>query len=243
VLQQVFQPKLCVCRVILSAARMDHSKLVKENVALKAQVESLEIRLTAAHDKVASLQQFIEGETKMRRAAEAALDGVTNSLEAALRTAKEQTERVQFWRESAQKWRQELIRKGADDPAKPKPECETAFAALQLVSKWDRNEGFADLRKQRLENLRRINVLKRGEELMMVDVVQAMREDGYDVADGDWKCSLYCFLSKLSSQLRDVYGATSPYVRHSAWEAYPLQMFTLEPYPDSDMDESSDMDD
>ena len=34
--------------------------VVEENVALKAQVESLEIRLAAAKDQVASLQQFIE---------------------------------------------------------------------------------------------------------------------------------------------------------------------------------------
>jgi hypothetical protein len=52
--------------------------VVEENVALKAQVESLEIRLAAAKDQVASLQQFIEGETAMRRAGEEAVENATD---------------------------------------------------------------------------------------------------------------------------------------------------------------------
>ena len=75
-----------------------------ENVALKAEVaslklqnESLEIRLAAANDKIASLQQFYEGETVMRRTAEATLDGVTKSLATALKTldvTRTETEKV-----------------------------------------------------------------------------------------------------------------------------------------------------
>ena len=158
---------------------------VDEIVALKAEVaslklqnESLEIRLTAAHDKIASLQQFCKGETAMRRAGDAVLEATQKSLDAALQPQRSLSHMRDYYQGEAEKFRKVLMRRGADDPRKPKPPCDTAFAALQEVSKWDRDECFADLRKQRAEHLRRIDALRSGMELRMDDVVDAMNAAG-----------------------------------------------------------------
>ena len=173
-----------------------------ENIALKAEVaslklqnESLEIRLAAANDKIASLQQFYEGETVMRRTAEATLDGVTKSL------------------------------------ATP---CDTAFAALQVVCKhWDREECFADLRKQRSENLRRIDALKSGRELKMGTVMGALEED----TEHPMGTLLYT-LNNLREQLRIIFLCCPISRLHGEWFQPPLSLFRE--YADQDVNSSDE---
>ena len=200
--------------------------VVEENVALKAQVESLEIRLAAANDRVASLQQFIEGETAMRRAGEEALENATKSLDMALKSVNEMRQTVACYQQQYrvvddenEELRKELMRRGADDPLAPKPRCQTAMTALNLVCKWDRDECFADLRKQRLEHLRRIDVLKLGQETFMDDVVKGMRQHGSLICDGYMGHTLYEVLTMLRAQLQRLYS------QDSEWSEYPLSLF------------------
>ena len=208
-----------------------------ENVALKAEVaslklqnESLEIRLAAANDKIASLQQFYEGETVMRRTAEAALDGVTKSLATTLKTLEltrnEVGEVCEAWRRcqnTAEMYRSELLRRGADDPRKSKPPCDTAFAALQVVCKhWDREECFADLRKQRSENLRRIAALESGRELKMGTVMRALEEN----TEHPTGTLLYA-LRNMREQLRWIFDSEAELndKPHDQWFEPPLSLF------------------
>ena len=217
--------------------------LQAEKAALKQQNESLEIRLAAAHDKIALLQQFCEGETSMRRTAEASLQEATTALKTATEISEFYKKQCHSVAGTNEELRQELMRRGADDPWKPKPPCDTAFAALQLVSKWDRDESFADLKKQRLENLRRIDVLRSGKELMMDDVLHDMKESGWAIGHGGMDGSLHHALGELYQQLRTVYQAIPPTERHSEWEEHPLRYFTLEPDSDSEMDDDESMQD
>ena len=229
--------------LILQAAVDENAALKAEVARLKLQNESLEIRLATVHDKVASLQQFIEGAMFARREAEAALERQTSVLDFTAQLLEEQTAGAKLWREQAQRLRQELIHRGADDPMSRKPQCEnTVFAALQLVSKWDRDESFTDLKKQRLESLRRIDVLKTGKELMMDDVVNEMNKDGCRMMP-EFKANLHYVLRELREQLREIYEAIPHESAHDEWFKYPLSMFTLDYVEGSDMDESSDMDD
>ena len=224
-------------------AAVDENTALKAEVArLKLQNESLEIRLAAAHDKIASLQQFCEGETSMRRTAEASLQEAATALKKAtdfLEYCKSQWHSVAHMHEEL---RRELIRRGADDPRKPKPPCDTAFVALQLVSKWDRDEGFADLKKQRLEHLRRIDVLKRGEEIMMNDIVEQMNKYGCRI-QAAFDSGLITVLREIRAQLLEIYDEIPNESAHEEWFRYPLSMFIQEYVEGSDMDESSDMDD
>ena len=162
----------------LAEVAMDDNIALKAEVAsLKLQNESLEIRLAAANDKIKSLQQFYEGETVMRRTAEEALGGVSKALQSARVEIEDNLRATKYWRQDAEKLREELMRRGADDPRTPKPPCDTAFAALDLVRNWDRDECVTDLRNQRVELLRRIDALKSGRELKMGDVMAALEED------------------------------------------------------------------
>ena len=175
-----------------------------ENIALKAEVaslklqnESLEIRLAAANDKIVSLQQFCEGETVMRRTAQEALEKATKALNSG----------------------------GADDPRKPKPPCDTAFAALQVVCKhWDREECFADLRKQRSENLRRIAALESGRELKMGTVMRALEED----TEHPTGTLLYA-LRNVREQLSWIFESEAELndKPHDQWFEPPLSLFRL----------------
>ena len=110
---------------------------VDEIVALKAEVaslklqnENLEIRLAAANDKIVSLQQFCKGETALRRAGDALLKETRMSLEDSHQSRRTLGKITDQYQEEAEKFRKELMHRGADDPRKPKPECDTAFAAL-----------------------------------------------------------------------------------------------------------------
>jgi chromosome segregation ATPase len=214
--------------------------LQAEKAALKQQNESLEIRLAAAHDKIASLQQFCEGETSMRRTAEASLQEATTALKKATDFSEHCKRQWHSVAHMHAELRQELIRRGADDPSKPKPPCDTAFAALQVVCKqWDREECFADLRKQRAEHLRRIAALKSGRELMMDDVVKAMNEDGHVRMMADFDASLHHVLCELREQLSVIFESFPAESAHEEWFKFPLRMFTLDYV--SDMEDSDSM--
>jgi hypothetical protein len=222
-----------------------------ENVALKAKVaslklqnESLEIRLGAAHDKIKSLQQFCEGETVMRRATAEALEAATTSLNAALKAQESTRGLLQHFQGEAEKFREELMRRGADDPRKPKPECDTAFSALQVVcNRWDRDDCVADLKKQRAEHLRRIGALRSGRELTMDDVVKAMNEDDSNLRMvEDFQASLHHVLSEMREQLCVIYETLDPESAHEEWFKYPLSMFTsIADSENSDMEDDESM--
>jgi len=200
--------------------------VVEENVALKAQVESLEIRLAAAKDQVASLQQFIEGETAMRRAGEEALENATKSLNAVLKSVNDTRRSAAYFQQQNrivddenEELRKELMRRGADDPYARKPSYQTTMAALSVVCKWDRDECLADLKKQRWEHLRRIDVLKLGQDTFMDDVVKGMRQQGSLICDGYMEHTLYEVLTMLRAQLQRLYSSDSE------WSEYPLCVF------------------
>ena len=207
--------------------------VVDENVALKAEVarlklhnESLVIRLHAARDHVTSLEQFWEGEATARRTAERQVEEMSAQLGKEAEFAqycKQQWSRVAAMHEEL---RQELMRRGADDPLKPKPPSQTALDVLQLVRNWDRDVCLEDLRKQRAEQLKRIDVLKLGQGIYMEDVVKGMRQRGSYICDGYADDSLYDVLGRLRRQLWRIYDPTEP--QHREWEEYPLSLFTTD---------------
>jgi hypothetical protein len=214
--------------------------LQAEVASLKLQNENLEIRLAAANDKIVSLQQFCEGETALRREGDAILKQTKMSLEDSYQSRRTLGKITDHYQEEAEKFRKELMRRGADDPRKPKPPCDTAFAALQEVSKWDRDECFADLRKQRAEHLRRIDALKSGREIQMDDVVKAMNKDNSNLRMiDDFDASLHHVLFELREQLCVIYESHTTGRMHEEWLKYPLSMFTLE--ADSDMEDDDNM--
>jgi hypothetical protein len=130
--------------------------------------------------------------------------------------------------EENMKLKQELVRRGADHPDKPKPPCDTAFAALQVVcNSWDREECFQDLRNQREELLRRVRALKSGRELMMNDIVKAMNEDGrYPtiLCAGAFPYDLHYTLAEMREQLNVIWEATPDEQLHEEWGKGPLHM-------------------
>jgi hypothetical protein len=130
--------------------------------------------------------------------------------------------------EENKKLKEELVRRGADHPDKPKPPCDTAFAALQVVcNSWDREECFQDLRQQREELLRRVRALKSGRELMMNDVLQAMNEDGrYPniLFAGAFPFDLHYTLAEMREQLNVIWEATPLGQLHEEWGKGPLRM-------------------
>jgi hypothetical protein len=224
---------------------------VDEIVALKAEVaslklqnESLEIRLLFANDTIVSLRQFCEGETAMRRAGEAVLEATQKSLDAALQSQRSLSNLRDHYQGEAEKFRKELMRRGADDPRKPKPPCDTVFAALQEVSKWDRDACFADLRKQRAEHLRRIDALRAGRELQMDDVVDAMNAAGcYPKMGSNFWASLPDVLCELKKQLWRIWDDTPPALRtHEEWFQEPLSNFMAKYDSESEGDESMEED-
>jgi len=212
---------------ITDSYRSTIAALQAENARLKLQNESLEIRLADAHDRNRLLQQSLEGETHMRRTAEALLQKNIEELRKAEQFAAFCKEN---WHDVAGRnsfLKSELMRRGADDPDALKPPQETVFAALQMVSKWDRDEAFADLRKQRLENLRRIDVLRRGKELMMDDVVAGMNEDGARMM-AEFDGSLTYVLRELREQLQVIADSLPTERMHDEWFKFPLSMFRLD---------------
>ena len=205
---------------------MDHNELILENVALMAEVarlklqnESLEIRLTALYDQNRSLHESLEGETYMRRSVEAANEQNIEALRKAKQLADSMTKSWCAAADHNEKLRDELMRRGADDPLVPKPQCQTALAALQVVRNWDRDVCLMDLRKQRVEHLKRIDVLKLGQDTYMDDVVKGMRQRGSLICDGYGDNTLYEVLTMLRSQLQRLYS------NDPEWTEYPLTLF------------------
>jgi hypothetical protein len=131
--------------------------------------------------------------------------------------------------EENKKLKEELVRRGADHPDKPKPPCDTAFAALQVVcNSWDREECFQDLRKQREELLRRVRALKSGRDLKMDDVVEAMREDGrYPKILAGFDFDLHYTLAEMKEQLGAIWDATPKEQLHEEWGLPPLSTFMV----------------
>ena len=186
----------------------DENALKAEIASLKLQKESLEIRLAAANDEIVSLQHEV-GEV------------------------------CESWRHCqnvAEMYRHELLRRGADDPRKSKPPCDTAFAALQVVCKhWDREECFADLRKQRSENLRRIAALESGRELKMGTVMRALEED----TEHPTGTLLYA-LRNMREQLSWIFESDAELndKPHDQWFEPPLSLFRL--HADQNVDSSDE---
>jgi hypothetical protein len=162
----------------------------------------------------------------MRRAGDAVLEATQKSLDAALQSQRSLSNLRDHYQGEAEKFRKELMRRGADDPRKPKPPCDTAFAALQEVSKWDRDACFADLRKQRAEHLRRIDALRSGRELRMDDVVDAMNAAGcYPKMGSNFWASLPDVLCELKKQLLKIWDDTPAVHAHEEWFQEPLSNF------------------
>ena len=184
-----------------SAVTLENAALKAEVASLKLQNESLQIRLDAAIDKAALIEQFREAETLGRREAVAAMNVCNDELQKATRLWGHCKSQLFSVAENNTVLKRELMRRGADDPDKPKPPCDTAFAALQVVCKWDRDECVADLRKQRGERLRRIDALRSGRELQMADVMDAMNKDYGSAMDDCFTDSLHYVLRELREQL------------------------------------------
>ena len=217
------------------------SQATIENAALKAEVAGLKARLTDAHDKIASLQQFLEGEAHMRRTAQAALEAANSAADCALKAQESTRSMLEHFQGEAETFRKELMRRGADDPRKPKPPCETALAVLDLVRKWDRDACVADLRKQRVQLLQDNENLKKGRNVFMDRVLQDMKENGWSMGHGDLDTSLHDTLGELYYQLYVVYKALPRTQRHAQWEEHPLRYFTLEPDSGDEMDDEESM--
>ena len=233
----ILQLKSCV---FSSLVAMDQVELLRqwsqatiENAALKAEVAGLKARLTDAHDKIASLQQFLEGEAHMRRTAQAALEAANSAADCALKAQESTRSMLEHFQGEAETFRKELMRRGADDPRKPKPPCETALAALNLVRDWDRDECVVDLQKQRTELLRKIAALKSGKELKIGDVMAALEEDTEFP-----KGTLLHALRLLREQISSIWMETIHW--DQTWDESPLSLFR--PHPEEEEDESMDED-
>jgi hypothetical protein len=204
---------------------VDEMVVLKAEVAsLKLQNENLEIRLAAANDKI--------------------LEVTKDSLHSALQSQWLLKNMRDHHQGEAEKFRKELMRRGADDPRKPKPECDTAFAALQVVcNRWDRDDCVADLKKQRAEHLRRIDALRSGRELTMDAVAKAMNEDNGNLRMvEDYQASLHHVLSEMREQLCVIYETLDPESAHEEWFKYPLSMFmSIADSENSDMEDDESM--
>ena len=201
-----------------------------ENSALKAEVAGLKARLVDAHDKIASLQQFLEGETHMRRTAQAALEAANSAADCALKAQESTRSMLEHFQGEAETFRKELMRRGADDPRKPKPPCDTALAALQAVCKWDRDACLDDLRKQRRVHLRRIRMLKSGSRLAMDDVVRDMNHtEDFPSILADFDMNLHEVLGGLKGQLTKIWEDLPDKRSHEQWSLGPLSTFMEDP--------------
>ena len=239
-----------------SEATMENTALKAEVARLKLQNESLEIRLTAVHDKVASLQQFIEGETVMRREAEAALQAANNvTVENEALKAESSRLKTKIWGlemqieedTKAPNLATKTLRRVCPHLTAPgkalRPAwTQTALAALDLVKRWDRDECVADLKRQHAKYLRTIEDLKSGRDILMDDVVRAMNEDGRVRMMAEFDESLHHVLRELREQLSVIFEGFPTESAHDEWFKYPLNMFILDYVEGSDVDESSDMD-
>ena len=182
-------------------------------------------------DRIESLEARCRGEAAFRRAVQVEVDAIKLDRDGWQRRCFELSE-------ENTKLKQELVRRGADHPDKPKPPCDTAFAALQVVcNAWDREECFQDLRKQREEHLRRIRALKSGRELLMNDVVKAMNEDGRyaKIFGGAFPFDLHYTLAELKEQLHEILDATPQEQLHKEWSSRPLRTLMVDVDEDADM--------
>ena len=149
---------------------------------------------------------------------------------------KEQNKHARTYADSLEK--SLAARRGADDPRKPRPACETAFSALDLVRNWDRDECVTDLRKQRVELHRRIDALKAGRELKMGEVMAALEEDTEHPVG-----TLLFVLDNLREQLRTIFESeTELDMTHDQWFEPPLSLFRERADEDVEAD-MSDYDD
>ena len=135
---------------------------------LKDEMYRLKAEVARLKEENASCQQILEGETHLRRRVQDNLDEAISAAE--------------YFQGEAKTFRKELMRRGADDPRKPKPPCDTALAALDLVRKWDRDECIEDLRKQRVEHLKRIDSLT---STPVVTLDAGMEEDDESMEEDD----------------------------------------------------------
>jgi hypothetical protein len=252
----ILQLKPCVFSSLVAMDRYElvlrwAEAAVDENVALKAEVtalklqnESLEIRLAAAHDKITSLQQFCEGETAMRRAGDEVLEATRKSLDAALQSQRTLSNLRDHYQEEAETFRKELMRRGADDPRQPKPGRDTAFAALQVVCKWDRDACVQDLKKQRWLLLRRIRRMRSGSWLSMDDVARDMNyTEQFPQIMVDFDMSLHEALGGLKQQLTKISQDMPNISCHEEWSTPPLSTFMQNPFHFNESRESSSDDD
>ena len=215
-------------QVLMSTQACCIDALKAEVAMLKLQNESLEIRLAAANDKITSLQQFCEGETAMRRTGDAVLEATRKSLSAALQSQSTLSNLRDHYQKEAETFRKELMRRGADDPRRPKPGCDTAFAALQVVCKWDRDECFEDLKNRRANLLVKIDGLRSGKGVMMDDVVNAMNKHHNWIMAKDYEASLLYVLAEMREQLLKIYDSLAPASAHEEWSRYPLRKFAFD---------------
>ena len=194
----------------------------------------MDMTIDSLLDRIESLEARCRGEAALRRAVQVEVDAIKLDRDGWQRRCFELSE-------ENTKLKQELVRRGADHPDKPKPPCDTAFAALQAVcNTWDREERFQDLRKQREEHLRRIRALKSGRELLMNDVVKAMNEDGQyaKIFGGLFPFDLHCTLAELKEQLHEILDETPQEQLHPQWKFPPLHTLMVdvdESEEDSDM--------
>jgi len=156
--------------------------------------------------------------------------GLKTRLTDAYELCNKETRRSEAHQKELNRLTEELIRRGADDPWEPKPPCDTAFAALQAVCKWDRDECVADLRKQRAELLWRLDAVGSGRELLMDRVTYAMNEDNKtDARMWAWwsGASLHSVLRRLRDQLSTIFDSESHGSEgaHQEWFNYPLREF------------------
>ena len=168
--------------------------------------------------------------------------GLKTRLTDAYELCNKETRRSEAHQKELNRLTEELIRRGADDPWEPKPPCDTAFAALQAVCKWDRDECVADLRKQRAERLRRIDALRSGRELQMADVMEAMNKDYGSAMENCFTDSLHYVLREMREQLSTIFDALKSGTEHEEWFKYPLNVFRQDRHPDMD-DVDDDMED
>jgi cell division protein FtsB len=237
-----------------------YEELVAENDALKAIVTRLNEELTGFQQQIKSLQdknESLEDENEILKEQKKYLEDSqgltrsawTDSLEKGRRDARTslRTIRVekdhwhkmwQICKDEVHRLRNELMRRGADDPWKPKPQCETALAALNLVRHWDRDARIDELWGHISWCRGRMLTYKTGREVLMEDVTKAMREDGYYWMPPDWdNKSLHDVLAKLYNQIRFVDMNTQAEARHPVWDNFPLVRFTSGPDTDSEMEE------
>ena len=172
-----------------------------------------------------------EDVTVENTALKAEVAGLKTRLTDAYELCNKETRRCEAHQKELNRLTDELIRRGAGDPWEPKPPCDTAFAALQAVCKWDRDECVADLRKQRAESLRRLDAVLSGRELLMDHVTHSMNKDNQtDARMWAWwsGASLHSVLRRLRDQLSTIFDSIESHGSegaHQEWFNYPLREF------------------